>query len=427
MSWSITIARVAGSEIRVHLTFLILLAWIGVSAYLTRGTAEAVDSVLFIVAVFTCVVLHELGHALAALRYGITTPDITLLPIGGLAQLSRMPEKPGEEIVIAMAGPAVNVVIALVIILFVGVSFDPAALEAINDTEPGFFTRLAAVNIFLVVFNLIPAFPMDGGRVLRAFLAHFLGRRRATAIAAAIGQGVAFLLGFLGLMSSNAILVFIAIFVYLAAGAEAGQSNLLEMARRLRVSDAMISSFESLTPGETLAAAADALIRTTQREFPIVDESGQIAGVLTRDALVNGIKATGAETEIGAAMTKEVPSAHASQRLDTVIRLMQEQSAPIVAVSGDDGRLVGYVSLENITELLVLDDASRPTRGSPAARSRATSWSSRAARASRRAERRSAGSTSTRSTSAGWRSPRGPVQGSGVERHVARALDVSPG
>lgn len=373
MSWSITIARIAGSEIRIHLTFLLLLLWIGASAYFAGGTGAAVDSVLFIVAVFACVLLHELGHALAALRYGITTPDITLLPIGGLARLSRMPEKPFEEVVIALAGPAVNVVIALVIVSFLGVSFDPSALEAIDSPEPGFFTRLAAVNVFLVLFNLIPAFPMDGGRVLRAVLAHFLGRRRATSIAAVIGQGVAFLLGFLGLMSGNAILVFIAIFVYLAAGAEAGQSNLLELARRLRIADAMISSFETLRADQTLDDAGRALVRTTQGEFPVVDEAGRVAGVLTRDALVEGIKATGAETLIAEAMRTEVPVAQPAQRLDLAIRLMQEQQAPIVAVTGADGRLEGYISLENVTELLMLDEArvagdrtgGEPSRPSP--------------------------------------------------------------
>ena len=357
MSWSVTLGRIAGTEIRIHLTFLILLLWIGVSAYVAGGTAAAVDAVLFIVAVFACVVLHELGHALAALRYGITTPDITLLPIGGLARLSRLPEKPGEEIVIALAGPAVNVAIALVLILFLGVSFDPAALGAIENPEPGFFERLAAVNIFLVVFNLIPAFPMDGGRVLRAVLAHFLGRRRATSIAAVIGQGVAFLFGFVGLMSGNAILVFIAIFVFIAAGAGPGQRNLIELARRLRVSDATITSYETLGPDDTLDAAGRALLRTTQREFPVVDAAGRIAGVLTRDAIVAGIKSTGPETGVGAVMARDVPVVHAGQRLDTVIRLMQEQAAPIVAVTGAGERLEGYVSLENVTELLMLDEA----------------------------------------------------------------------
>lgn len=378
MSWSVTIGRVAGTEIRIHLTFVLLLLWIGVSAWLTGGAAGAMDSVLFILAVFACVVLHELGHALAALRYGITTPDITLLPIGGLARLSRLPEKPVEEIVIALAGPAVNVVIALILIAFLGATIDPAMLENIENPEPGFLARLASVNIFLVLFNLIPAFPMDGGRVLRAVLAIFMGRRRATQVAAIIGQGVAFLFGFLGLMSGNAILVFIAIFVYLAAGAEAGQTNLIELARRLRVADAMITSFETVRPEDTLNAAGQALLRTTQREFPVLDAGGQVAGVLTRDAIVNGIKATGPETAVGKVMATNVPTLPKTQRLDAAIRLMTEQNAPIVAVTANGG-LEGYVSLENITELLMLDEARGGSEGAEGGSSRAGPWANPAA------------------------------------------------
>ncbi len=291
MSWSIPLGRVAGSEIRIHLTFLILLAWIGVAAYLQGGPAAALDGMAFIVAVFACVTLHELGHALAARRYGIATPDITLLPIGGLARLSRLPEKPVEEIVIAIAGPAVNVVIAAVLIL-IGARVDASAL-AVDKPDAGFASRLAAVNVFLVVFNLIPAFPMDGGRVLRAVLALKLGRRRATEIAATIGQGLAFVFGFLGLVNGNAILVFIAVFVYLAAAAEAGEVGVMERARRIRTGSAMIRSFESLAPGATVDDAANALIRTTQHEFPVVDGAGRLRGVLMRDAMIRAMKATG--------------------------------------------------------------------------------------------------------------------------------------
>jgi Zn-dependent protease len=223
MSWSITIARVAGTEVRIHMTFLILLAWIGIVNYVALGGAGALAAVVFIIAVFACVVLHELGHAVAANFYGIKTTDITLLPIGGLARLARMPDRPGEEIVIAIAGPLVNVVIALVLILGLGLALDPDGMAAaLTEPGAGFFARLAAINIFLVLFNLIPAFPMDGGRVLRALLSIWLGRRRATDIAARVGQALAFVFGFLGLMVGNAILVFIAIFVYLAATAEAG-------------------------------------------------------------------------------------------------------------------------------------------------------------------------------------------------------------
>lgn len=363
MSWSLTIARVAGSEIRIHITFLLLLAWIGIATALSGGAAAAMEAVVFVIAIFACVVLHELGHAIAARRYGITTPDITLLPIGGLARLSRLPEKPGEEIVIALAGPAVNVVIALVVMLFLGTQIDPAALQDIDSVEPGFWMRLAAVNVFLVVFNLIPAFPMDGGRVLRAVLAIRFGRSRATEVAARVGQALAFGFGFLGLFAGNPILVFIAIFVYLAASAEAGQSSLMEITRRLRVRDAMITTYESLDVNATIGEAGEALLRTTQHEFPVVDGGGRLRGVVTRDMIVHATKDPGPEVAVIDVMEREIPEVGAGRRLDAALRHLQEKNAPIVAVVDDDGRFVGYVSQDNITELWMLDEAGAHVRG----------------------------------------------------------------
>jgi len=356
MSWSITIGRIAGTEIRIHITFLLLLAWIGFAEYSTGGSGAAIDGILFILAVFACVVLHELGHAIAARRYGIATPDITLLPIGGLARLDRLPEKPSEEIVIALAGPAVNVVIALLLIL-AGARFDPASMAEIENPSYGFATRLAAVNIFLVLFNLIPAFPMDGGRVLRALLAFRFGRRKATEIAAMIGQGLAFAFGFLGLMGGNAILVFIAIFVYLAAAGEAGQVGLMETARRIPLRRAMITSFESLGPQSTVDEAAAALIRTTQREFPVVDGGGKLRGFLTRDSMITAMKATGPETPVIEAMTPDIPTVRQDQSLELAVRLMQEKRSPIVGVTDPDGRLAGYLSQENLAEMMMLESA----------------------------------------------------------------------
>jgi stage IV sporulation protein FB len=359
MSWSITVARIAGSEIRIHLTFLIFLAWIAFAAYASGGRDAAIATVAFIVAVFACVLLHELGHAIAARRYGIATPDITLLPIGGLARLSRIPEKPSEEIVIAVAGPLVNVAIALALILFLGARIDLSSFMAIENPEPGFATRLAAVNIFLVLFNLIPAFPMDGGRVLRALLAFRLGRRRATQIAARIGQALAFLFGFLGLFGGNAILVFIGIFVFLAAAGEASQIGLVETARRIPVRRAMVTAFEPLGPQSTVGDAADALIRTTQREFPVVDGGGRLRGFLTREAMIKALRATGPGTPVLDVMEKEVPVVRAGQSLDLAVKLMQENSASFVGVVDDDQRLVGYVSQENLAELMMIDDAEQ--------------------------------------------------------------------
>ncbi len=357
MSWSITIARIAGSEIRIHLTFLLLLAWIGIAQYSEGGANAAVDGIVFIIAVFTCVVLHELSHALAARRYGISTPDITLLPIGGLARLSRLPEKPSEEIVIALAGPAVNVVIAAILILVLGARFDLSSMSEIENPTYGFLTRLASVNVFLVLFNLIPAFPMDGGRVLRALLAFRLGRRRATEIAARIGQGLAFGFGFLGLIGGDAILVFIAIFIYLAAAGEAGQVGLMEAARQVPVRRAMITAFESLGPNSTVDDAANALVRTTQREFPVVDGAGKLRGFITREAMIAALKATGPETPVIDVMIRDIPTARQNQSLDMAVRLMQEKSAPLIGVTDDDSRLVGYISQENLAEMMMLDAA----------------------------------------------------------------------
>lgn len=357
MSWSITIARIAGSEIRIHLTFLILLAWIGIAQYLVGGTGAALDSIAFVIAIFACVALHELGHAIAARRYGISTPDITLLPIGGLARLSRMPEKPSEEVVIAIAGPAVNVVIAAVLVVVFGARFEPVSMAEIENPTYGFLTRLAVVNIFLVLFNLIPAFPMDGGRVLRALLAMRLGRRKATEVAARIGQALAFAFGFLGLIGGNVILVFIAIFVYLAAAAEAGQVGLMEATRRVPIRRAMVSAFETLGPQSTVDDAVSALIRTTQREFPVVDGAGRLRGFITRDAMISALKATGPETPVIDVMTRDVPTVREGQSLGIAVRRMQEDGTSLIGVIDDDERLVGYVSQENLAEMMMLDAA----------------------------------------------------------------------
>jgi stage IV sporulation protein FB len=357
MSWSITIARIAGSEIRIHLTFLILLAWIGIAQYMAGGADAALDSIAFVIAVFACVALHELGHALAARRYGISTPDITLLPIGGLARLSRLPEKPAEEIVIAIAGPAVNVVIAAVLVVIFGARFEPVSMTEIENPTYGFLTRLAVVNIFLVLFNLIPAFPMDGGRVLRALLAVRLGRRKATELAAAIGQALAFGFGFLGLIGGNVILVFIAIFVYLAAAAEAGQVGLMEASRRIPIRRAMVTAFEALGPQSTVDDAASALIRTTQREFPVVDGAGKLRGFITRDTMIGALRATGPETPVLDVMAEDIPTVRPGQSLGIAVRLMQENGASLIGVVDNDDRLVGYISQENLAELMMLDAA----------------------------------------------------------------------
>jgi Zn-dependent protease len=229
MTWSFPIGSIKGTVIRIHLTFVLFLLWIGGAHYAQGGSQAAMEGVLFMVLLFACVLLHEFGHVFAARRYGVQTPDITLLPIGGVARLERIPEKPSQELVVALAGPAVNVVIAALLFLALGGMPSMASME-VDNPGVSLLARLASVNVFLVLFNLIPAFPMDGGRALRALLATRMGYSRATQIAASIGQAVAFALGLLGLFG-NPLLIFIALFVYLAASSEAHAVQLREVSR----------------------------------------------------------------------------------------------------------------------------------------------------------------------------------------------------
>lgn len=244
MTWSIKIGEIRGTSVRIHLTFLFLLAWIWLVNYRAGGTAAAWQGVIFILLIFLCVLLHEFGHVFAARQFGVRTPDITLLPIGGVARLERMPERPMEELIVA-AGPLVNVVIAALLLVYLGHAIDPEILDDLEKPQLGLAARLASVNIFLVLFNLIPAFPMDGGRVLRALLAMRLGFGRATQIAASIGQGLAIVFGFAGLFY-NPLLIFIAIFVYLAATSEAQATQIREVSSGILIGEAMITEFVRL-------------------------------------------------------------------------------------------------------------------------------------------------------------------------------------
>ena len=289
MSWSFRIARIAGIDVRIHFTFLLLLLFFGWMYARQGGAAAAVQGLVLILVLFLCVLLHEFGHALAAARYGIKTPDITLLPIGGVARLQRMPDRPLEELVVAIAGPAVNVVIALGIWLGLGARAQLIGDLPIDNPQVGLLHQIMRVNVWLVLFNLIPAFPMDGGRVLRAVLATRMNYARATNIAASVGQFLAFIFGFVGLLY-NPLLILIALFVYMGAGQEAAATQMRELARHSAVGDAMISEFRTLAATATLGDAADALLATSQREFPITDDAGAVVGLLTRDDLIAGLK-----------------------------------------------------------------------------------------------------------------------------------------
>ena len=264
-------------------------------------------SLIFVVLLFACVLAHEFGHIFTARAFGVATPDVILLPIGGVARLERIPEKPSEEFLIAVAGPLVNVVIALVLMVGMRAHLDAQNLAAVESTSVSLVDRLAEVNLFLALFNLIPAFPMDGGRVLRALLATRLGHVRATEVAASIGQLCAFALGFLGLFT-NPLLIFIAIFVYLAASSEAQLVSLRAMSRDVPVSNAMMTEFATLTPEEHIDAAVQTLLRTSQSEFPLVDGDHRLVGLLGRGQIIRALKELGPDAKVGQAMVREIPN-----------------------------------------------------------------------------------------------------------------------
>jgi stage IV sporulation protein FB len=356
MSWSLSLGSIAGTQIRLHITFLLFLGWIFVASYVSGGPAAAWSGLAFLLLLFACVVAHEFGHIFMARAFGVSTPDVTLLPIGGVARLERIPEKPHEEFLVAIAGPLVNVVIAAALVLIAGAHLDFSDLARMESTRVSLIDRLAVVNVFLVLFNLIPAFPMDGGRVLRALLASRLGFVRATEIAAAVGQGLAFLLGFLGLFY-NPLLIFIAIFVYLAASSEAHLVAIRAMSRGVPVASAMMTQFASLTPDAHVDEAVQTLLRTSQSEFPVVDGDGRPVGLLSRSDLIRALKERGPDARVHEAMSTTLPTINNRRCLDEAFRLLQEKSSPAVAVVDAAGRLVGLVSSETVGEMLMLREA----------------------------------------------------------------------
>ncbi|HXW71288.1 MAG TPA: site-2 protease family protein [Methylocella sp.] len=356
MTWSLTLGRFGATVVRVHLTFFLLLIWIGASAWQQGGIPAARDSILFIVLIFVCVVLHEFGHILMARRFGIETPEVILLPIGGVARMPRMPEKPSQELAVAIAGPMVNIIIALLLLGIIG-SIKSDSLAHIDDPRISLFVRLAAVNIFLVLFNMIPAFPMDGGRVLHAILALKYGNARATQIAARLGQMLAFGLGFLGLFG-NPLLIFIGIFVYVAAGGEAQMSAFGEAARTLSVGDVMETRFNAIPVEATLGQAIDTLLAAAQHEFPVVDAFKKPVGLLAREDILSALKSHDHEAPVTALM-RPLETVWSRTPLSTVLDRLNAPRAKALAVIDPDGTLVGLLTRQNLGEVMIIK-AVRP-------------------------------------------------------------------
>jgi len=352
-SWKLT--RIAGIDIYVHVTFLILLAWVGLSHYLLRHRwLDVAEGMVFIIALFAIVVLHELGHALMARRFGIRTRDIILLPIGGVGRLERIPDEPRQELLVALAGPAVNVVLAAVLFAVLAASERLTALTDMTLVGGDFLSKLMWINVSLAIFNLLPAFPMDGGRVLRALLAIRMNYLRATKIAARIGQATALVFGLLGLFV-NPFLVLIALFVWMGAAQEASIAQMRAALGQLRVGQVMTTEFRTLSPRELLSEAARKALAGYQRDFPVL-EDGRVVGVLTQENLLSGMTAGGLDGSVSDAMQTSFETADPSDMVEPVLARLQASNCRALPVVRE-GRLAGMLTLEGIGEFLTIEAA----------------------------------------------------------------------
>jgi Zn-dependent protease len=368
MKWATKVGTFAGISVYVHTTFLMLIAWVAFAHWQTgHSVSAAVQGVAFVLALFGCVVLHEFGHALTAKRFGIKTRDITLLPIGGLARLERMPDDPRQELWVALAGPAVNVVIAVALFVVLPVTGTFAPLSTLSVTSGSFLERLMIVNVFLVAFNMLPAFPMDGGRVLRALLAIRMDYTRATQLAANIGQGMALAFGLIGLFT-NPFLMFIALFVWIGAGQEAAMTQMKSALGGIPLERAMITDFRTLVPNDSLARAVELLLSGAQQDFPVVD-AGAVVGILTRGGLLTALARQEQRAPVGQVMRRDFLVADASDMLDITFQRLQGHECHTIPVVRR-GDLVGLVTMDNVGEFLSVQAAlgGRPARRALASR-----------------------------------------------------------
>ncbi len=351
MRWSINAGSIFGIKLRIHLTFFLLLLFVFASVMSEYGVRAAGMSALFICALFTCVVIHEVGHSLIARRFGKKAESITLLPIGGIAAIDQMPTKPGQEIAVSLVGPFINLAIAGILYVLVGAKTGVAMPNLYPESGKAFLAGLIGVNIMLAVFNLIPAFPMDGGRVLRGLLAMRMDSVRATIWAANIGQAIATFFIFFGVFF-NLWLALIGIFLYLGAGSEKQQVVLQSLLADVPAGEAMTTEYMSLKPDNTLTDALEHFHHGCQQDFPIIDDSG-LRGILTRDRILAAIHTNGLNATVAEVMDKTFATVDSKMGLDQVYRKFLSGNKTAVAVV-DDGRLKGIIGLDGISRYFMI-------------------------------------------------------------------------
>jgi Zn-dependent protease len=362
-SWSLPAGKFFGIQVYIHWTFWILIVWIFLMhSRMNDAVSEGLRGVLFVLALFVCVVLHEFGHALTAKRFGIVTRDITLYPIGGISRFESMPEKPAQELLVALAGPFVSVAIAVVLWLYLRTTGQMPDISSLNEaqvTKLPFLFSLLLANTILAIFNLIPAFPMDGGRAFRALLGFAMDRALATRIAASLGQFFAIIIVFLG-FSYNFWLVFIGLFIFLGAGGEAAFEETKSALSGLTVKDALMHRFTILKPEATLSEAVDALLNSQESEFVVAD-AGKPVGLLTRNEIVRGLAEGGKEAPVSTFMNTDFFIVHPETKLHEFFQQVSEKGQTVALVMADD-TFEGLIDLENVQEKLMIQEALKDRR-----------------------------------------------------------------
>ncbi len=356
MRWSFNIGKLFGITLRIHVTFLLLLFFVYISVLSEQGQANALRAVLFISAIFVCVLIHELGHSLIAGQFGRGATSITLLPIGGIASMEEIPEKPGQEIAIAIIGPFINLAIAGIIYLYVrrwdGLMVPTLAPSTLNS----FLSELMGVNVLLAIFNLIPAFPMDGGRVLRSLLALKWSYTQATAWAASVGQSLAAFFIFYGIFF-NWWLAIIGLFLYLGADSEKRQTIMRSVLHQMPARAAMTTAFHCIEPDERLSQILEYVYRGSQDDFPVVVDN-QVQGILTRTNILSAIHVKGVDIPAGLVMDREFARVDTETPLDEAYQelVSKKKTAAVVL---QNTQLLGMLSLESIGRFFMIQAALR--------------------------------------------------------------------
>jgi Zn-dependent protease len=360
VKWSLPIGRVSGISLRLHVTFLLFLAFIAYVGFSDAGFSGAGWSVAMFSSIFACIALHELGHSIVAQQLGVEVKSITLLPIGGVAALRSIPENPWHEIAITVAGPMVNAAIACALIPFTGLPSHWLLVAMPRDMH-GLLLSLAQANVTLFVFNFIPAFPMDGGRLLRAMLALVLPYQQATTIAAMVGQGLAILFVLVGLKLSFW-LVLIGVFIFFGAEGEERVVRTRSVLRDLNVEDVMSRDVAVLSPSDPVSRGIELIYQTGQDDFPVL-ENGTLVGVVARSALVEAMNAQGANTPVIRITESDVTLAAPGEKLVHACEEIINGARTNVVMVVDDGQLVGMVSPENINRFLSVRSSIKSPRG----------------------------------------------------------------